>query len=94
MNKNWNEPVDGTIYIPDELDEIVNKVGMQINFMQYSGKSIEQTICDIVKICQEYFTNLPKQPTIEEDGEECNFHGPFTFEEGGVIYCTHCKKEI
>ncbi len=41
----------------------------------------------------EYIASL-NLPTIEEDREECSFHGPFTFEEGGIIYCTHCKKEI
>lgn len=54
----WNEPAeDGFIHVPDELDEIVNSVGMQFNFVQFSGKNQNQAICDIVYKCQQFFTN-------------------------------------
>jgi hypothetical protein len=55
----WTTPdEDGNIHIPDELVDLVNLIGMQINFMHLSGKSEVQTICDIALIAQEYFKEL------------------------------------
>ena len=51
----WNKAIDGVINVPDELDDIVNSVGMQFNFVRYSGKNELQAICDVVKMCQDYF---------------------------------------
>lgn len=48
--------------MPDELDGLINKVGMQFNFVQYSNKNQNQSICDIVKGCQDFFE---KQTEIE-----------------------------
>jgi hypothetical protein len=55
----WTTPdEDGNIHIPDELVDLVNSIGMQINFMHLSGKSEVQTIVDIAFIAQEYFKEL------------------------------------
>lgn len=59
--KEWNKPVDGVIYVPDELDPIINKVATQIRFHTISGKSEQETVCDIVAICQKFFTTQREQ---------------------------------
>lgn len=52
----WNKPdEDGTIHVPDYLDPLVNKVGMQIRFHTISGKGEVETVCDIVKNAEEFF---------------------------------------
>lgn len=57
----WNKPTpEGIIEVPDELDPLINKVGMQIGFLTISGKSTNQTICDIVYICQRFFRENPE----------------------------------
>ena len=56
METNWNKADEnGIINVPDELDGLINKVGMQFNFVQFSGKNQNQAICDIVKGCQDFF---------------------------------------
>ncbi len=55
----WNKAdSDGNINIPDELDEVFNKVGMQIRFHTISGKNEVQTIADIVQGCQRFFKKM------------------------------------
>ena len=57
--KDWNKAdKDGTINVPDHLDEAVNKVGMQLRFHTISGKNEVQTICDIVYGLEAYFKKL------------------------------------
>jgi len=59
--KDWNKPnKDGIINVPDNLDGIVNKVGMQLRFHTISGKNEAQTICDIVYGLESYFEELYK----------------------------------
>ncbi len=53
--ENWNKAIKGVIHVPDELDCLVNKVGMQFKFVQHSGKNEAQAICDIVYGCQQFF---------------------------------------
>jgi hypothetical protein len=57
MDKDWSTEPDknGTITIPDRLDDLFNKVAMQIRFHTISGKNEIQTIADIVKIADEFF---------------------------------------
>jgi len=57
--KDWNKADNnGDINVPDHLDEVVNKVGMQLRFHTISGKSEVQTICDIVYGMEAYFEKL------------------------------------
>lgn len=56
---NWNEAdEEGIINVPDELEEVFNKVGMQIRFHTISGKNEVQTIADIVAGCQNFFKKM------------------------------------
>lgn len=56
--EDWTKPdKDGNINVPDELDKLVNKIGMQIAFMTLSGKNQVQTICDIVFISERFFND-------------------------------------
>lgn len=56
--KKWTEPdSDGNIHVPDELDELVNKIGMQMRFHTISGKNEIQTICDMVYIADKFYKN-------------------------------------
>lgn len=57
----WTEPnEEGIINMPDELDKLFHKVGMQLRFHTISGKNEFQTIVDIVAIAQQYFKENPK----------------------------------
>lgn len=59
MKNKWSTPdEDGNINVPDELDELINKVGTQIRFHTISGKGEVQTVCDIVCICDNFFKKL------------------------------------
>ena len=51
----WNKPVDDVVHVPDVFDGILNKVGMQFNFVKLSGKNERQAVCDIVRGCQKFF---------------------------------------
>jgi hypothetical protein len=54
--KHWSEADEnGVIHVPDYLDKLVNKVGMQIKFHTISGKNEIQTVCDIVAIAEKFF---------------------------------------
>jgi len=54
--KDWNKAdSDGYINIPDHLDELFNKVAMQIRFHTISGKNEIQTIADIVYGAESFF---------------------------------------
>ena len=54
--ENWNKAdKDGVINVPDHLDDVVNKVGMQLRFHTMSGKNEVQTICDIVYNLEKFF---------------------------------------
>lgn len=53
----WNKPDEnGIIHVPDELDPLINKVATQIRFHTISGKSEEETVCDIVRNAEKFFT--------------------------------------
>jgi len=57
--KDWNKAnKEGAIDIPNHLDELVNKVGMQLRFHTISGKNEVQTICDIVYGVEAHFEKL------------------------------------
>lgn len=60
MKNHWNEPVNEVISIPDELDKLYNKIGMQMNFMHFSGKNENQVIVDIMAITQKFFKENPE----------------------------------
>jgi hypothetical protein len=56
LTENWCEAdKDGNINIPDHLDKLINKVGFQLRFHTISDKNEIQTVCDIVRISEEYF---------------------------------------
>lgn len=53
---NWTEPdKDGNINIPEELDPLFNKLGMQLRFHTISGKNELQTVVDMTYIADEFF---------------------------------------
>jgi len=54
----WTQIIDGSINVPDELDEIVNKVGNQIRMVTISGKNEAKAVCDIVYGCQKFFKKM------------------------------------
>ncbi len=56
QSKHWSEADEsGVINVPDYLDNLINKVGMQIRFHTISGKNEVQTVCDIVAIAEKFF---------------------------------------
>ena len=63
----WTKPDSkGNIHVPEELDELVNAIGMQIKFLQYSGKNEGQTVCDIAFIAQKFFHELHNKKKYEK----------------------------
>lgn len=54
----WTKIEDKTISVPDELDGIINKVGMQLRLHTISGKGEVQTVCHIVYNCQKFFKEM------------------------------------
>lgn len=59
INKNWTEPKDGTIDVPDMLMPLFNKVGIQLRFHTISGKNEVLTIAHIVEKSREFFSQHP-----------------------------------
>lgn len=58
---NWTEAdKDGIINVPDVLDGLVNKIGMQLRFHTISDKNEVQTVCDMVYIAQKFFKEHPE----------------------------------
>lgn len=54
---NWTEPdKDGNINIPDELDPLFNKLGMQLRFHTISGKNEVQTVVDMTYIADKFYS--------------------------------------
>jgi hypothetical protein len=57
----WSpESSDGIVELPDELDPLFNKLGMQLRFHTISGKEEAGTIIDMVYIAQKFFTQHPE----------------------------------
>lgn len=62
QQKDWSIPnPDGSIDVPDELDDLFNKVGMQLKFHTISGLSELETIANICFLAQEYFNKPVKK---------------------------------
>jgi hypothetical protein len=58
---NWTEPdKDGNINIPDELDPLFNKLGMQMRFHTISGKNELQTVVDMTYIADKFYSEKIK----------------------------------
>lgn len=55
LSEDWTEVNDNSINVPDELDPLLNRIGMQINFMLYSDKDKNLTICHILRLSEEFF---------------------------------------
>lgn len=69
MNKtldDWTKIVDGHINVPDELDPLINKVGIQMRMHRISGKNESLTICHIVYHAQKFFFKMYGKMTVEE----------------------------
>jgi hypothetical protein len=46
MTNTWTEPTkEGVINVPDLLDPLLNKLGMQMRLHTISGKNEVQTVC-------------------------------------------------
>jgi len=55
LRDDWTAVVNGSISVPDDLDKLVNSFGMQMGFHTISGKGEAETICDMVRIAEEFF---------------------------------------
>jgi hypothetical protein len=65
--KDWTKADDnGEIHVPDQLDKLVNSIGMQFKFVSISGKNEGQAICDIAYKAQLVFTEIFKEKLLEE----------------------------
>ena len=53
--KDWTEPVNDVIYVPDELESIFNSIVTQLRFHTLSGKSEELTAAHILYNAQVFF---------------------------------------
>lgn len=60
INKNWTEPKDDVIDVPDVLMPLFNKVGMQLRFHTLSGKNEVVTIAHIVEKSRQFFKDNPE----------------------------------
>ncbi len=59
-NYEWTKPdANGVINLPDELDPLFNKLGMQMRFYSISGKNELQTVVDMVAIAHKFFSEHP-----------------------------------
>lgn len=60
-HNDWKTEADekGNIQLPDELDMLFNKLGMQMRFHTISDKNEAQTVADMVWIAQKFFTEHP-----------------------------------
>lgn len=82
--KDWNKPdKDGTIHVPDYLDDAVNKVGMQFRFHKFSDKNEVQAIVDAVYNLDEFFKELYSVKNDDLIHTDAN----------GINYCKTCKQE-
>ena len=59
---------NGNIDSPDELEEIIDKVGTQLRLHTVSGKGELKTVCDIVYNCQKFFAEKYAHPQVESAG--------------------------
>lgn len=60
--KKWTEPdKDGNINVPDELEPLFNKLGMQMRFHTISGKNELQTVVDMTYIADIFFSEKINQ---------------------------------
>ena len=56
----WNQPSEeGVVNMPDELDPLFHKLGMQLRFHTISGKNEIHTLVDMVYIAHKFFTENP-----------------------------------
>jgi hypothetical protein len=53
----WTKPVDDILTVPDPLEPLFNKIGMQINFLTISGKNKTLTVADITEISRRFFSS-------------------------------------
>jgi len=68
--KNWSIPDEkGIVNVPDELEALVNYVGMQLRFHTISGKTENATIVSIVYKSQKFFEDLWKDKLKSELNE-------------------------
>ena len=65
----WNHADDkGIIHVPDYLDPLINKVGMQLRLHTISGISEPQVICNIVYLAEKFFKNLENERIHDDAG--------------------------
>lgn len=55
LSNDWTDIIDGGINVPDELDPLLNKIGMQMNFVLYSDKNEKLAVCHILRLAEEFF---------------------------------------
>ena len=55
LSDDWTEVKDGGIDVPDELDPLLNKIGMQMQFVKYTDKNENLAICHILRLAEEFF---------------------------------------
>lgn len=55
LSEDWTEVKDGGIDVPDELDPLLNKIGMQMQFVQYADKNPTLAVCHILRLAEEFF---------------------------------------
>ena len=71
LTPDWTKVEDNQIELPDHLDPLLNKIGMQVRFHTLSGKNELLTICHIVRIAEEFFLK-PKSEIINPTYETPN----------------------
>lgn len=68
LTPDWTKPKDGIIEMPDHLDPLFHKLGMQLRFHTLSGKNEMTTICHMVRIAEEFF--LSEKENVNTDESE------------------------
>jgi hypothetical protein len=65
----WSSDPDkeGNIEIPDALEPLFNKLGMQLRMHTISGKNEIQTVADMVWIADKFFNNTDKEKSKKEE---------------------------
>lgn len=86
--EDWNKVVDGHIHIPDAFDDLVNSVGLQLNFNKFSGLSDGETIANIVASFQRFILKIEPIDKAEPDVcQDCGHDLKFHFNAGERNLC-------
>jgi hypothetical protein len=66
LSEDWTKPVNDVVSMPDHLDPLFNKLGMQLRFHTITGISEQEALIRMVRIAEEFFLDPSKKKTGKE----------------------------